>query len=232
MALVKFGGGVVQMSGSIAGTTFARNRYGNYARARTKPVNPNTADQVAVRASMAALTARWSDTLTAGQRTAWNLYGSNVVMTNKLGESMNLSGFNHYIRSNAIRLSKAVAPIDAGPVIFEIPAQDPTLALTASEATQQLSMAIDNTMDWATEDGALIFFFQGQPQNAQRNFFDGPWRYLTAVAGVDPGGAATPVVGNAVFAIAELQHLWVYARIQRADGRLSQPFRDDAFVAA
>lgn len=232
MALVKFGGGITQMTGSIGGTTFARNRYGNYARARTKPTNPNTAGQQIVRAALAELTVRWAQTLTAGQRTGWNQYGSIVLMKNKLGEDIILSGFNHYIRSNAIRHSQAVAPVDAAPVIFELPAQDPTLALTASEATQQLSMVIDNTMDWATEDGALIFFFQGQPQNAQRNFFAGPWRYLTAIAGIDPGGAATPVVANAVFAIAETQHLWVYARIQRADGRISTPFRADILVAA
>ncbi|GAI58374.1 unnamed protein product, partial [marine sediment metagenome] len=39
MALVKYGGGITQMSGSIAGNTFARNRYGNYVRSRTKPIN-------------------------------------------------------------------------------------------------------------------------------------------------------------------------------------------------
>jgi len=232
MSLVKYGGGIIQMSGSIAGNTFARNRYGNYVRARTKPVNPKTGLQQTVRAALAFLTNRWSQTLTANQRTAWNLYASNVSMKNRLGEVINLTGFNHYIRSNAIRQSKGVAPIDDGPVVFEIPASDPSFAVTASEATQQLSMPIDVGMDWATEDGALLFTFQGQPQNAQRNFFAGPWRYLTAVAGIDPGGAASPVVGNAVFAISELQRLWVYARIQRADGRLSEVFRADTFCAA
>ncbi|GAI01350.1 unnamed protein product, partial [marine sediment metagenome] len=45
MALIKYGGGIVQISGSIAGTVFARNKMGNYARPRTKPVNPRTARQ-------------------------------------------------------------------------------------------------------------------------------------------------------------------------------------------
>ncbi|GAH50296.1 unnamed protein product, partial [marine sediment metagenome] len=45
MALVKLGGGIVQISGSIAGNTFARNRFGNYMRSRTKPVNPNSTRQ-------------------------------------------------------------------------------------------------------------------------------------------------------------------------------------------
>ena len=232
MALVKYGGGVVQMSGSIAGDTHARNRYGNYVRARTKPVNPNTARQDVVRSIIAILTTRWSATLTANQRIAWNLYASNVVMQNKLGEAINLSGFNHYIRSNMIALMVPYAVVDDGPVIFEIPAQDPTLAVTCSEATQILTIAYDDTMAWATEDLAYIYFFQGKPQNAQRNFFAGPWRLIGSVAGIDPGGPVEPHAAAAVFAIAETQRQWIYARIQRADGRLSQPFRADTFCAA
>ncbi len=232
MALVKFGGGVVGMSGSIAGNTYARNRYGNYVRARTKPVNPRTALQTAVRASMALITARWSATLTANQRTAWNLYASNVAMTNRLGESINLTGFNHYIRSNMIRSQVAFAIIDDGPTVFEIPAEDPTFAITASEAAQEIEYSFDITLDWALEVDAWLVVFQGTPQNAQRNFFDGPWRLLSATQGADPGPIVSPVAIAVQFPIAELQRQWTYARIMRADGRLSQPFRADAFCGA
>ncbi len=232
MALIKFGGGITEMRGSIAGNVFSRNRSGAYARARTKPVNPNTDRQVVVRACMAFLTDRWAATLTAGQRAAWNLYASNVVMSNKLGESINLSGFNHYLRSNMIRKQTTQVIIDDGPVVFEIPEGDPTYSITASEATQIVSNNFDNTLPWAVEDGARQFLFQGQPQNAQRNFFGGPWRLSGVTVAVDPGGPATPHDRPAQYAFAEGQHLWGYARISRADGRLSQPFRDDVLVGA
>ncbi len=232
MALVKYGGGIVGMSGSIAGNTHSRNRYGSYVRARTKPINPNTALQQTVRAAIATLTQRWSQTLTAPQRTAWNLYASSVAMTNKLGETVFLSGFNHYIRSNVTRETGPTVLIDNGPTIFELPAQDPTFSVSASEATQQLTIAFDEAMDWAVEDGAFLFLFQGQPQNAQRNFFAGPWRFIAYVGGVDPGGPVEPHVAIGPFAIAEGQHQWVYGRIARADGRLSKPFRNDCFTAA
>lgn len=232
MALIKFGGGVVQMTGSIAGTTFARNRYGNYARARTKPINPNSARQQVVRAALAFLTDRWQGTVTALQRAAWDLYGANVVMTNRLGESINLSGFNHYLRSNMIRKQTSQAIIDAGPVVFEIPEEDPTVTVTATEAAQTFDFNFDNTLPWALENGGLQFIFQGLPQNPQRNFFDGPWRMAGVTVGVDPGGPATPHVRPVQYAIAELQKLWVYARISRLDGRLSNPFRCDCFVGA
>ncbi|MBA7659899.1 hypothetical protein ES703_67893 [subsurface metagenome] len=232
MALVKFGAGIVAMAGSIAGTVFARNRYGAYARARTVPTNPKTDRQNDVRAAVAYLADRWAQTLTNAQRQAWNLYGNSVNMKNRLGETIHLSGYNHYIRSNTFRKAGGFALVDAGPVVFELPAQDPTLAITASEADQEITCTFDNTMDWATEALAYIWFYQGQPQNAQRNFFAGPWRYLHGVGGVDPEGAISPKVAAVQFGIAELQRQWVYARISRADGRLSEIFRADCFVAA
>jgi len=232
MALIKFGGGITEMRGSIAGNVYSRNRYGAYARSRTKPINPNSGLQQAVRSSLAFLTDRWSQTLNAAQRTAWNLYGSNVVMTNKLGESINLSGFNHYIRSNSILKRLSLTLVDDGPVIFELPDQDPTFSATASEATQNITATYDDTLAWDTEDGGLLCMFQGAPQNAQRNFFGGPWRLWTAVQGADGAPVASPKIAPAVFAIAELQRVWLYARILRADGRLTVPFRADCFIGA
>lgn len=232
MALVRYGGGVVQLSGSIAGDTFARNRSGNYVRARTKPTNPNTDRQQNARAAVALLTVRWSTTLTAAQRAAWGLYGDSVAMKNRLGETIKLTGFNHYIRSNAQLAKQGYTIIDAGPVIFELPAKDPALAVAASEATQQWTITYDDTLAWDNETGGYLFFSQGQPQNGQRNFFDGPWRNQGEVAGVTGAPVASPYVGALSWAIAEGQRQWLMARILRADGRLSEIFRADCIVAA
>ena len=232
MALVRLGGGVIQISGSIAGNTFARNRYGNYVRARTKPINPKSSAQQLIRNAIGQLTARWGQTLDAAKRTAWGQYASSVAMKNKLGEVVYLSGFNHYIRSNIPRLYIGQAPVDDGPVIYELPEKDSTFAVTGTEAPNNITAAFDNTMDWAVEDGGLLFMYQGLPKNPQRNFFAGPWRLWTAVEGIDPGGAVTPKIAAAVMPIAEGQRIWVYARIGRADGRLSEPFRDDFLCGA
>jgi len=232
MALVKYGGGIVQMSGSIAGNTHARNRFGNYVRARTKPINPNTALQQIVRAAVAFCTDRWSQTLTAGQRTAWNLYADSVNMKNRLGETVKLTGFNHYVRSNSILKRSGRTLVDAGPVVFELPAKDPTFAITASEATGHITVTFDDTMDWNMENGGWMHMFMGQPQNAQRNFFAGPWRLWHALAGAAMGGAVSPADASAPFAMSEGQRIWVYGRITRADGRLSEAIRADCFCTA
>ena len=232
MSLVKFGGGIVQMSGSIAGNTFARNRYGNYVRSRTKPVNPQTTRQSFIRAGLAFLTSRWGTDLTANQRTAWNLYASSVAMKNRLGEVIYMTGFNHYIRSNMIRKQIALAIIDDGPTTFEIPAADPTFAITASEATQDISTSYDDGMDWASVTGAYMIVYGGQPQNAQRNFFAGPWKVFGVIAGVDAAPPEGPNITASPFALTEGQRLWCYARILKLDGRLSEKFRADTFCTA
>jgi len=232
MALIRYGGGVVQMSGSIAGDTFARNRYGNYVRSRTKPINPNTARQVEVRAALSLLTEHWADVLTAAQRAAWDLYASNVVMKNKLGEAIHLTGFNHFIRSNVLRIMTSGPYVPAGPVVFELPGTDPMTTITASEATQLITVTFDDTLPWANEVGGKLYMFGGQPQNPQRNFFKGPWRGGGFFAGQVGAAPASPLPVGTFFALAAGQRLWMYARNARADGRISEKYYADCVVGA
>ena len=229
---VKFGGNIVDGRGSIAGNTFSRNHFGAFVRARVTPTNPNTARQVLVRASIAFIADRWANTLTALQRAAWELYASSVAMLDSLGATIYLTGYNHYIRSNMIIKMSVLTLVDAGPVIFELPAQDPTFAISASEATQQISYTFDNVMDWANEDDAYLFKFMGKPQNPQRNYFKGPCRIVGNVEGDAITPPTSPDPQDSPFAFAEGQRVWCYARIQRADGRLSEPFWADTFCLA
>jgi hypothetical protein len=222
------------MSGSIAGNTYARNRFGNYARARTKPVDPNTARQQAVRSTMSHLTTAWAQTLTAVQRTAWNLYASSVSMKNRLGEDVNLTGYNHFLRSNTAILQGGGDQINAGPTIFELPEADPTLSVSISEDTQKLTVTFDDAAEWANEDGGHLLVSVGTPQNAQRNFFAGPYRYAGVLNG--DSGEENPTSPDETievpFACSEGQRVWIKARIVRADGRLSEEFTSDCFCGA
>lgn len=224
--------GAAQASGELAGGVYSRNRYGMYIRALATPVNPQSPDQVAVRSALSSLTARWSQVLTQAQRDAWDLYASNVPVLDVFGNQMNLTGFNHYIRSNQSRVRVGGTAIDAGPTIFELPTQDPLFAITASEGTQLISATFDDTLDWCDESEGLLWLFGGQPQNPQRKFFNGPWRYAGNVAGDAVTPPTSPQTVTSPFVITEGQRLWVYARIQRADGRLSSTFRSDVAVGA
>lgn len=232
MALIRYGGGIVQMSGSIAGDTFARNRYGNYSRARTKPTNPNTALQQRARGAIALLVERWAETLSAANRAAWDLYAANVAMTNKLGETIHLSGFNHFVRSNSFLAQYGITIIDAGPVIFTLADQDPTISIAGSEATQRFTATFDDGMAWCSEDNAYLTALMGQPQNPQRSFFGGPWKGIRYLSGNSGAPLASPLELVPLHVISEGQRCWVQFRIYRADGRESQPFEAQCVVGA
>lgn len=98
-ALVQFGGGVSQIRGSIAGTTFSRNRAGAIARSRTKPINPGTISQSLVRASFGASSAAWGG-LDTTQTEAWDAYGTLLTRLNRIGESYTPKGRQLFIECN------------------------------------------------------------------------------------------------------------------------------------
>lgn len=228
MALIKFGGGVVGMAGSIAGSTFSRNRSGSYARARTKPINPMSSGQVLIRSCVAQLAQRWNNTVTDVQRIAWQTYADAVAMKNRLGETIYLSGFNHYIRSNVIRKQTTAAVADAAPTTLSLPEQDTTFAVTASVAANKLSITWDGALPWVSIPNSLIAVYMGVPQMATRNFFNGPWQLSGCIA----PASAHPILLDPPFTLVAGQKIWVYGRISEANGRLSEPFRDDTIIVA
>jgi hypothetical protein len=232
MATVKYGGGITQMSGSIAGTVFARNRFGNYCRPRTKPVNPNSTAQTLMRSTMAHLTELWHSTITGPQRIAWATYAAAIAMKNRLGEVIYLTGFNHFVRSNSI--SKAILDtfVASGPTVLALPESDPSFTITASVATQKVSVAFDNALPWTLEVGAHMFVELGQPQIVTRNFFGGPWKYMGKIAGKVAPAETSPQAIDPPYTLVLGQKIWAYARIRRADGRLSNPTTSSCVVAA
>lgn len=232
MAVVKYGGGITQISGSIAGTVFARNRYGNYTRPRTKPVNPNSTLQAQVREALSALAVMWNATLTAAKRSAWNTYAAAVAMKNRLGETIYLTGFNHFIRSNVILSDKGLTVVTDGPTILSLPEKDPTFAVAGDATSQNLSVTFDNTLAWAGEDEGFMFVYMGRPQLVTRNFFNGPWKYADKIDGDSVTPPTSPTTMTAPMTLVEGQKVFCYARIQRADGRLSEPMYASFTVTA
>lgn len=236
MALVKYGGGIVQMSGSIAGSTHARNRFGNYIRSRTKPVNPKSSRQVAARVAMMFLAEQWREApMTDEFRTAWQTYANSVNWLNRLGESVTLTGFNMFMRYNSMALRVGNPIVTAGPEDLGLPGGDPEFSIdTATAAGGTVMINFDDTQDWVTEDDGYLAIDMGVPQNATRNFFNGPWRFWQGITGIDPGGRVSPEGpwGNLPFTLVEGQKIWFRASILRADGRVSTKFECDPVIVA
>lgn len=224
MALIKLGPIIAGASGSIGGTTLARNRSGAYARARTKPVNPRSDRQSAARALIMFLTAYWSSALvSAAQRTAWATYAASINMKNKLGEVIQLTGFNHFIACNAARMTVGGSVIAAAPTILSLPGADITLAMIADSGTNFLTIAFDDTQDWCSETGGFLSVSLGQPQLVTRNYFSGPYRNAGAIIGNTGVPITSPQTLVAPFTLVAGQKLFASARIVRADARISSP---------
>lgn len=229
MALIKFGAGIVGMAGKIAGTVFARNRSGAYARAWQKPINPRTDRQAAIRALTSIIAGLWAG-LTVAQRAAWNLYANGVTVTNRLGESMKLSGFNQFCRSNAARLYAGLLAVSDGPITMNLGEQSDSMVATVTAAANAVSVAFDNTEAWANEDGGAMLLYVGEPKNGNVEFFNGPWRYAGKIEGDADTAPSSPAAITAPFEIGVGQKVFVQGRVCRADGRLSEFFRDSALA--
>jgi len=229
MAIILVGGNIAEIRGSEGGTTYSRNRFGAYSRSRVKPVNPNTSGQVAARSRFNYLAAYWKDTLTAAQRAGWELYASNTAWKNRLGQDVYLTGLNHFCRSNSLVLQVGGTLVVTPPTTFGLPDQedDWTLAATADDQKVTVTYSFD-----ANVDDQYFAFWQGKPVSASRNFFAGPWRYLGVVAGDAATPPSSPAEFDAVFPVGAGQNCNVYCRRLDADGRVTQPFRVLAVVAA
>lgn len=231
-ALFSPAGGVGAISGSIGGVVYSHNRFGQYMRLRSIPVNPQSDRQNKVRASVASLASAWSNVLTQAQRDAWELYAANITRTNAVGGAIFLTGFNHYIRSNTPLVQSDYPEVDDGPTTLTLPGADPLLACVVDEATQMIAVTFDEDLAWNQTDGGHMFIQMSQPKSAGTTFVGGPFR----LAGVLDGATALPLTSPqdiaTPFIVSEGQVVVCRARIIDPDGRLSDPFQDQTIVVA
>jgi hypothetical protein len=153
-------------------------------------------------------------------------------MLNKLGESIKLSGFNHFVRSNVPRTQALLSEIIDGPTEMILPAVANEAVITVGVAGGY-DVEFNNTADWANEDDAYMLCYAGQPVGPGRTYLSGPFRYVGKVAGDSvtpptspaalPGSGWPRAIGNQCL---------MYHRISRADGRLSAKMQTVAVIVA
>lgn len=232
MALVKYGGGIVQASGSIAGNVHARNRFGNYIRARTKPVNPSSPRQSAARIAITFLAEQWRESpMDDAKRAQWETYADAINWQNALGEVIHLTGFQHFMRSNARLLACGLDIVTDGPTILSLPGADTAFAVAFNATTKKITVTFDDTAEWCDEAGGALQIHQGLPQNPTRNFFGGPWRFADSIDGDVTTPPTTPTDIDPSFVLVAGQKIWARASLIRADGRCSDFFSASPAVA-
>jgi len=191
----------IPQSGSVAGTTSSRNRFGQYRRTRAVPVNPNSTAQGVVRARMSANAAAWR-ALTNLQREGWDGLGLSMTRTDSLGQSYTLTGFQAYCSVNNVKSLCGDATVSDAPELVT-----PSTILTATVTLTSAALSIAYTPTPMPASTRLAVF--ASPQRSAGRNFEADLRFIqvTAAAAASPVNAfsaysakfGTPVTGNKVF---------------------------------
>lgn len=210
-------------SGSQAGTTASRNRFGQYKRTRAIPVNPKTTQQMSVRARMSANASAWR-TLTSGQRAGWSDLGLSMTRSDALGSSYNLNGFLAYCSVNNNNVAAGNATVADAPILTT-----PSAVITAVLTLTAAAFSIAYTVT-PLPAGARLFTFVS-PQRSAGVAYNGDYRLLavSAAAAASPAVVLTaytakfgvPITGNRIFVSLQVYLL----------GFLSGPLITSAVVA-
>jgi hypothetical protein len=188
-------------SGSFAGETSSRNRFGQYVRNRSVPVNPNSTSQSTVRARLSNNAAAWR-VLTDLQRAGWASLGLDISRTDSLGQTYTLTGFQAYCLVNNNNLAAGNAITAAAPLLVD-PGTLLTVTMTATSAA--LSIAYTTTPLAA----GVRLFASASPQRSAGRSFEGDYRLIavSAAAAASPlniftpysARLGTPVTGMKIF---------------------------------
>jgi hypothetical protein len=191
----------VPQSGSLAGITSSRNRFGQYRRTRATPVNPNSTYQGTVRNRLSVNAAAWRD-LTANQRAGWESLGSQMTRTDSLGQSYTLNGFQAYCSVNNNNLAAGNSVVSDAPALVT-----PSGLLTATITLTAAAFSIAYTTT-PLGAGIRLFTFASPQRNAGRSY-EGDYRLVavSAAAAASPADVftayqtrlGTPIAGNRIF---------------------------------
>jgi len=219
-AIMKFRSQIyTAVSGSVGGVTYARNRGGMYARARSVPVNPNSALQQIVRQRFALIAGFWS-LISEAQRELWTNYAEGTPMTDQFGEVKILSGQQMQTRLNVHQRNVGLSGNFTAPPTPGMSLLNPVeLDLTGAA----WNVTFTDTDSWAIADGGKLQVQIGRQQNPGIEFFDGPWRTGLVIDGATAGAPSSPQLMTNPFGETPIAGQKVSIRViaSDADGRMS-----------
>jgi len=191
----------VPQSGSLAGQTSSRNRYGQYRRTRASPVNPNSTNQMAVRTRLTDLSTAYR-ALTAGQRSGWIGLGGSLTRTDSLGQVYTLTGLQAYQSVNGNLLASGEDAVADAPSLSE---PDPLATITVTLTDAAFSIAFTPT----PLDAGVKLLVYASPQRSAGRSFESDLRlvHVSAAALATPADVladytarfGAPVAGNRIF---------------------------------
>lgn len=181
---VKFGSLVVDGRGKIGGHVLSKNRGGAYMRTKVTPINPQTADQSAVRGTLTSLSQSWR-ALTISQIKAWNNAVQNFQSTDIFGDIKKPSGINLYVKLNSNLAFAEVGTVLSDPPALTTAPVFVDFSATAAAGTPALSIVFSPTPVGA--DTTYVVEATA-PQSPGKSFLKNQYRKIKII----PAAGATP----------------------------------------
>lgn len=181
MALLVPGATVSVLSGKIGGTVFARNRGGAYARSYAIPTRVTSQGAQIIKAAFAAASRAYAN-LTTEQIQAWDQYGKENPVSNRIGQLITLKGQSWYVGVNSRLTISGDTNIDVPPIL------PPPVIATASNAVVDVNDTTA-TIDIAAHDDSeniKILVYAARSVSAGKRYVDNLYtNILVSAAGED-----------------------------------------------
>ena len=168
-----------EMRKKAGSDVFSKNHYGGFVRKRVKGTNPHTPKQINVRAFLTSLSKAWK-ALTQNQRDGWNQYGTSILLKNRLGQSIHLTGEAWYLKLNRILQTIGSTVIGDAPAGSAVPpdlADTPVLTCTSGSA-------IGLTLGNAVSSENKLMVKMSPPLSPGKNY-NSNYRFLGIVVAAD-----------------------------------------------
>lgn len=222
MAKVLYGGPVADVSGSVGGVTFSRNRYGTYMRRRTVPTISTTEHAIAAKARMTNATQAWQG-LTIAQQNAWNMWADANPVSGSLASSQLLTGHAAFVGIYCRHTLCGAATLTLPP-ITPAPVGLTTCSVVADKTGGTCFVTFTGT---PTAGGVNVWYYgcyvASQGKHWVNNLFR--WCSLTGAAVASPVDLITPIEARlGVMTIGHRLILLVHT-FGNATGLLSSPLR-------
>lgn len=222
---------VSEMRGTIAATTFTKNKAGAAMRNRVTPINRRSSGQTNQRQILSALSAQWRG-LTEAERTAWNSASASFPQTDSLGQTIFLTGAQLYVRLNAnlIVIGQAAITSPPSPVSFDVLT---FTSITADASAGTIALAFSPTVP----TGFTMVVRATPPVSAGKSFIpSSAFRQIAAVAAAQtsPQAMGTPytAVFGAITGATGQKIFFELFLVDNASGLAGIPVRGSGIVVA
>jgi len=177
MARFTLGATITDITGSMGGTTFSKNRAGNIMKNRAIGKRGATTKQSLALQANNNLIAEWNN-LTNIEKDVWNAYSLANTLTNRWGEVKTLTGYNWYqLINNASRFDESGQQV--APPAFAIPVAFPSLSAVLDATKIELTWSVN-----VDPNVTGLMLYSSSPNKSNAVFNRGQYRLLDIV-GID-----------------------------------------------